>query len=156
MSEQHDAVRRLAEFAAVHRIRGRSFHRSSLLDPFAQLLESLERWPNPEDRDYLRGMLKTEISTRIERISSYGVSTERRQAIYQYVDLFFDEVLKGEHYDRAQSLLDRARLLRGAYLLFLRNALPTGQRKAADEELDEPPDEDEVPASESSLVVERG
>jgi CRISPR-associated protein Csc3 len=153
MSEQHDAVRRLAEFAAAHRIWGRSFHRSSLLDPFAQILEWLERWPNPDDRDYLRGMLKTEISTRIERISPYGVRAERRQAIYQYVDLFFDEVLKGEHYDRAQSLLDRARLLKGAYLLFLRNALPAAQRKAADDESDELPDEDGVIASPSSLIV---
>ena len=153
MSEQHDAVRRLAEFAAAHRIWGRSFKRSSLLDPFAQILEWLERWPDAKDRDYLRGMLKTEISTRIERISQFGVSTERRHAIYQYVDLFFDEVLKGEHFDRAQSLLDRARLLKGAYLLFLRNALPTGQRKAADEESDELPDEDEVVVNRSARAI---
>lgn len=135
--EEHRALQELARFAATHHIWGRSFKRSSLIDPFAQMLEGLERWPNPEDRDYLRGMLKTEISTRIERISPFGVGAERRQAIYRYVDIFFDEVLKREHHNRAPSLLDRARLLKGAYLMFLREALPQGQQKAADSESDE-------------------
>ncbi len=136
-TEQHHAVRELARFAAANRIWGRSFKRTSLLDPFTQLLEGLERWPAPADRDYLRGMLKTEISTRIERISPYGVSRERRQAIYQYVDIFFDVALKREHHDNAQRLLDRARLLNGAYLIFLREALPQRQRDAADSDAEE-------------------
>lgn len=135
--EQHQALIKLARFAAANHIWGRSFKRTSLIDPFTQILEALERWPNPEDREYLRGMLKTEISTRIERISPYGIGAERRQAIYQYVDIFFEEVLKREHHDRAQSLLDRARLLKGAYLIFLREALPPRQQKAADENADE-------------------
>lgn len=135
--EEHHALQELARFAAANHIWGRSFKRSSLIDPFAQLLEGLERWPSREDRNYLRGMLKTEISTRIERISPFGVSAERRQAIYGYVDLFFDEVLMREHHNRAENLLDRARLLKGAYLMFLRAALPAGQQKAADAESDE-------------------
>jgi|GEM_PF-1265988 CRISPR-associated protein Csc3 len=142
--EQHEAVKRLAEFAAANYIWGRSSKRTSLLDPFARILEQLERFPDPRDRDLLRASLKSDISRHIELASRYGVSAERKQAIYQYVDLFFDEVLQREHHDRVQNLLDRSRLLKGAYLLFLRDALPQSLRKAADSESDEPGDEDEA------------
>lgn len=132
MSEAHLVVRDLAALAARSHIRGRSWARSAILDPFTQMMEGLERWPDPKDRDLLRAMLKAEIATRLERISSFGIGAERRQAVERYVDLFFDGLLRREHYDKAPGLLERARLLKGAYLIFFREALPQRQRDAAD------------------------
>jgi hypothetical protein len=49
--------------------------------------------------------------------------------VSHYVDLFFDEVLKKAHHNNVNRLLGRERLIRSAYLFYLREALP---RKAAE------------------------
>lgn len=130
---EHAALQELAAFAARNHIQGRSFKRNSILDPFARMLEGLEKWPKLEDRSYLRAMLKDDIGAHIERASPHGIRAERRQAIYEYVDRFFERLLAQEHHDTAQHLLERARLLKGAYLIFFREALPPRQRQATDE-----------------------
>lgn len=135
-------LRELATLAAKEHIRGRSFKRSAILTPFTQMLEALERWPKPEDRGYLRAMLKNEVSAHIERAASpYKLSPQRKQAVYTYVDRFFDLLLDQEHHGNPQHLLDRARLLRGAYLIFFREAVPPRQQAAIDTEEETPPEE---------------
>jgi CRISPR-associated protein Csc3 len=129
-----DELRNLATLAATEHILGRSFKRSSILTPFVQMIEALERWPKPEDRGYLRAMLKDEVSTHIERASPYHLSAKRRQAIYLFVDQFFDHILNQEHHGNAQYLLERARLLKGAYLIFFREALSGREQEAVDEQ----------------------
>ena len=144
MAEMHAALRDLAHFAAKSYICGRSLKRNSILDPFARIIEGLERYPDKEDRDYLCAMLKEDVSEHIRRASPFGLGTKRRQAIYAYVDRFFVELLDKEHRGNPAVLLDRERLLKPAYLIFFREALPPKQRQAMDSdeegELDEDPE----------------
>lgn len=132
-TSEMSALRELARLAATKHIQGRSFKRNSLLDPFARMLENLEHWPDAKDREYVRAMLKDEVSVHIERASLHGLSRERREAIHVYVDCFFDRLLDGEHHGIAQRLLERERLLKGAYLIFFREAMPASQRIVADD-----------------------
>lgn len=136
-------LRELATLAARERIQGRSFKRSAILTPFSQMLEALERWPKPEDRGYLRAMLKDEVSAHIERAipPPYNLTPQRKQVIYTYVDCFFDVLLDQEHHGNPQHLLDRARLLKGAYLIFFREAVPPRQQAAIDTGEEAPPEE---------------
>jgi hypothetical protein len=136
-------LRELATLAAREHVQGRSFKRSAILTPFTQMIEALERWPKPEDRGYLRAMLKNEVSAHIERAlpPPYKLTPRRTQAIYTYVDRFFDVLLNQEHHGNAQHLLERARLLKGAYLIFFREAVPPRQQAAIDSAEDTPPEE---------------
>lgn len=143
MAEMHTALRDLAHFAATKYIRGRSYKRNSILDPFARMIEGLERYPDKVDRDYLSAMLKEEVSEHIRRASPFGLGPERCQAIYTYVDQFFTELLDKEHNGNPAALLDRERLLKPAYLIFFRAALPPKQQQAVDNEEEGDPDEDQ-------------
>ena len=115
-------LRHLAAHAAQNRIRGRSYKRNSLLKPLDLILEELERCPdpdNPNEKDFARDSSKGFIYDHVKRISR-GV---REDAIYQYVDIFFKEVLDGAHQRSIKKVLQRERSLRSAYLVYMREEL---------------------------------
>lgn len=115
-------LKQLAEHAARNRIRGRSYKRNSLLKPLDIILAELERCPDPtnsNERDFARDSSKGLIYDHVKRVSK-GVYEE---AIYRYVDLFFEGVLKEVHHGSIPKLLQRERSLRSAYLVYMREAL---------------------------------
>ena len=111
-----------AIYAAQHRIRGRSYKRNSLLKPLDFILDELERCPDPTNKNeiaFARTSSKGLIAEHVRRIAS----RVREQAIYDYVDLFFDGVLQGAHHGNVNMLLQRERSLRSAYLVYMRQEL---------------------------------
>lgn len=117
-----DALQDLATFAASHRIRGRSYKRNSMLKPLDIILNELDRCPNPKDPaeiKLVRTGSKGLIYEHVQRVAK-GV---REDAVYHYVDLFFDQVLEEAHHNNANKLLQRERLIRSAYLVYMRQAL---------------------------------
>ncbi len=116
------SLQNLAVYAASHRIRGRSYKRNSMLKPLDIILNALDRCPNIKDIDEIelvKAGSKGLILEHIRRVSK-GV---REDAVYAYVDLFFDQVLEGKAGDKANKLLQRERLIRSAYLVYMREAL---------------------------------
>ena len=63
--------------------------------------------------------------------SEYKLGRTKQEKISHYVDLFFDDVLKQAHHNDANRLLSRERLIRSAYLFYLREALPQKTAKNA-------------------------
>ncbi len=117
-----DALQELATFAASHRIRGRSYKRNSMLKPLDIILNELDRCPNPKDPAEIRLVQtgsKGLIYEHVQRVAK-GV---REDAVYHYVDLFFEQVLEAAHHNNANKLLQRERLIRSAYLVYMRQAL---------------------------------
>lgn len=115
-------LRHLAVHAAQNRIRGRSYKRNSLLKPLDIILEELERCPdpdNPNEKDFARDSSKGFIYDYMKRISR-GIHED---AIYQYVDIFFNEVLDEAHQKSMKKVLQRERSLRSAYLVYMREEL---------------------------------
>jgi hypothetical protein len=115
-------LQHVAQFAAQKRIRGRSYKRSSLLKPLDFILAELERCPDPDDPneiEFARTSSKGLILDHVKRIAR-GVHEED---IYQYVNVFFDEVLHDAHHGNVNQLLQRERSLRSAYLVYTREAL---------------------------------
>ena len=106
-----DALQELATFAASHRIRGRSYKRNSMLKPLDIILNELDRCPNPKDPAEIR-LVRTGskglIYEHVQRVAK-GV---REDAVYHYVDLFFDQVLEEAHHYNANKLLQREHLIR--------------------------------------------
>lgn len=128
-------LKHLAEHAASCRIRGRSYKRNSLLKPLDIILEELERCPDQRDeneKNFAKVSSKGLIYDHVKRIAK-GVHED---AIYEYVEIFFREVLNEAHGKSIQKLLQRERSLRSAYLVYMREALATlfvSQGKAKNE-----------------------
>lgn len=124
----------IAVYAAENRIRGNTLKRNSLLKPLDIILSELDRCPAPDNLNELaliRAGTKEMIFDHLERIAQpgYKVGRTKQEKVSRYVDLFFDEVLKKAHHNNVNRLLGRERLIRSAYLFYLREALP---RKAAE------------------------
>lgn len=140
-------LQQLAEFAADKRIRGRSYKRNSLLKPLDIILNELERSPDPTDENellFIRTSSKGLVYEHIKRIAP----KVPEKSIYDYIDLFFDEVLgdiktqSGAHHGNANKLLQRERSLRSAYLVFMRQAIAEffieqGKAKSAEDAMQE-------------------
>jgi CRISPR-associated protein Csc3 len=133
------ALENLAKYAAAHRIRGRSYKRNSMLKPLDIILDELDRCPNTKDEDELklvRDGSKGLILDHVKRVAK-GVHED---AVYEYVEMFFKYVLNEAHHKNANKLLQRERLIRSAYLVYMRQALAEifiarGKAKSADEAL---------------------
>ena len=112
----------IAKYAARYRIRGRSYKRNSLLKPLDFILDELEHCPDVTDANeiaFARASSKGFIFDHVKRIAR-GVHEEN---IYEYVDLFFDHVLKEAFHGDVNQLLQRERSVRSAYLVYMREAL---------------------------------
>ncbi len=117
-----EALQDLATYAASHRIRGKSYKRNSLLKPLDIILNELDRCPdtkNPDEMNLIKAGTKGLILAHIQRVTK-GVHED---TVYQYVEIFFEQVLKEAHHNNANRLLQRERLLRSAYLVYMREAL---------------------------------
>lgn len=108
------ALKEIAIYAARQAIRGRSFKRNSLLKPLDIILAELGRYP--KELDFARESSKGLIFDHLRRIRSWVSEA----AIYEYVDVFFEKVLKQALGNNVGKLLQRERSLRSAYLVFMR------------------------------------
>nr|BBH92931.1 hypothetical protein KTA_11300 [Thermogemmatispora argillosa] len=111
------ALKDVAVYAARQAIRGRSFKRNSLLKPLDIILAELGRYP--KELEFARESSKGLIFDHLQRIRGWV----REAAIYEYVDLFFEQVLKQALGGHVGKLLQRERSLRSAYLVYLRQEL---------------------------------
>lgn len=122
-------LKAVATYAAQNHIQGTSLKRNSLLKPLDIILEELDRCPAPDDPNELeliRAGTKELIFDHMERIAGaeYKPGRTKREKVNHYVDLFFDEVLGKAHHHGVNRLLSRERLIRSAYLFYVREALP--------------------------------
>lgn len=120
-------LQELAVFAAQNSIKGTSFKRNSLLKPLDIILQELDRCPNPDDKKELaliRAATKELIFDHLERIAKdeYKPGQTKQSKVNQYVDLFFDGVLEKAHHGKVNRLLSREKLIRAAYLFWVRQA----------------------------------
>ncbi len=125
----------LASYAAQNNIRGTSFKRNSLLKPLDIIMQELDHCAAPDDMNELeliRAGTKEFIFDHLERIAKtdYKPGRTKREKVNHYVDLFFDEVLFKAHHGKVNKLLGRERLLRSAYLFYVREALPQSAKVA--------------------------
>jgi hypothetical protein len=129
-------LKTVATYAAQNSIRGTSFKRNSLLKPLDIILQELDRCPAPDNLNELelvRAGTKELIFDHLDRIAKteYKPGKTKREKVNNYVDLFFDGVLNKAHHGKVNRLLNRERLIRSAYLFYLRDALPKGTSELA-------------------------
>ena len=135
-----EPLQQMAALAVNAHLKGRSFKRNSLLKPLDIILENLEREPKEDVRDLVRRASERQIFDHIDAITpaKYKPGLAKREQkmdqIRAYVDLFFDGVLAQAHRGDVNRLLQRNKLIRSAYLIYYRDALPESAREQADTE----------------------
>ena len=122
-------LKELATYAAQNAIRGTSYKRNSLLKPLDIIMQELDLCPapdNPNELELIRAGTKELIFDHLDRIAKteYKPGRTKRDKVNHYVDIFFDEVLFKAHHGKVNKLLNRERLIRSAYLFYVREALP--------------------------------
>jgi hypothetical protein len=144
-------LKELATYAAENHIRGTSFKRNALLKPLDIIMQELDHCSNPDDMselELIRAGTKQLIFDHLERIAKtdYKPGRTKRDKVNHYVDLFIDEVLFRAHHGKVNKLLGRERLIRSAYLFYVREALPQSVKVAVgnadinDEEIEDQTD----------------
>jgi len=129
-------LKELATYAAQNNIRGTSFKRNALLKPLDIIMQELDHCSAPDDMnefELIRAGTNEFIFDHLERIAKtdFKPGRTKRDKVNHYVDLFFDEVLSKAHHGKVNKLLSRERLIRSAYLFYVREALPQPVKVAA-------------------------
>src|SRR5713226_9613399 len=129
-------LKELATYAAQNNIRGTSFKRNALLKPLDIIMQELDHCSAPDDMnefELIRAGTNEFIFDHLERIAKtdFKPGRTKRDKVNHYVDLFFDEVLSKAHHGKVNKLLSRERLIRSAYLCYVREALPQPVKVAA-------------------------
>ncbi len=128
------ALREMARLAAENHIMGGSFKRNSLLKPLDIILDNLEREPKEDMRDVVLNGSAEQIFEHIRRIakSEFKPGKAKQDFIKDYVNIFFDGVLREGNGNDVNRLLQREKILRSAYLIYFREALPQKEKHQAD------------------------
>jgi CRISPR-associated protein Csc3 len=134
-----EALKQMAAVAVEGHLRGSSWKRNSLLKPLDIILDNLESEPKEEFRDLVRRASERNIFDHIDSIADpqYKPGKRKQDQIRAYVDIFFDDILVTLYKKDVNRLLRHNRMLRSAYLIYYRDALPEKIKEHADTEQSE-------------------
>ena len=135
MAKLSEELRRLAEIAWQNGLRGRSLEKSSLLFPLDEVFRKLERPGGAADRETLMAAAAMDIFDHLRRIADerYRPGRKKWEATKAFVDAFFTGVLDGVYDGNMRKLLADEKLLRSAFLFYVRERIP---RKEVPEEVE--------------------
>jgi CRISPR-associated protein Csc3 len=114
-------LKEAAVLAAENHIRGRSFERTSLTDPFRFFLDGVREQKPHQDLEFLFARLIQGYHTRLDRLSEHGVGKTKREQLKSYFAVLrtlYEQVYQG----RPERLLDDEKALIDAYLFFWNEA----------------------------------
>jgi hypothetical protein len=120
MAQLSKYLEALAALAWQHKIKGRSWERSSVLFPVDEVFDKLSRLSGPADRETLMAASVQDIFDHLERIADdkYKPGRTKYQAIEEFVRQWYAGVLDQVYGGNVQRLLGDAKLLRSAYLFY--------------------------------------
>ena len=133
MAQLSTQLQRLAEIAWKSGLRGRSLEKSSLLYAVGEVFAKLNRAGGHVDRDALKAAANQDIFDHLFRIADdrYKPGKKKREAIKQFVDIWFDDVVEGVYGGNLRKLLADENLIRSAFLFYVREQIP--HKKVADD-----------------------
>jgi CRISPR-associated protein Csc3 len=132
MGTLSDVLGRLARIAWKGGLRGRSLRKNSLMAPLDEVLSKLNQRSEGADLDALRAASTEDIFEHLERIADerYRPGKKKWASTVDFVNCFFDEVLAGIYHGKLRDLLADEKLIRSAYMFYIREEIP---RKSKDE-----------------------
>ncbi len=135
MTKLSKELQRLAGITWQNGLRGRSLEKSSLLFPLDEMFQKLGYPGGAADREALMAAATMDIFDHLHRIADerYKPGRKKWEATKSFVDAFFDGVLDGVYAGNVRKLLADEKLLRSAFLFYVREQIP---RKEVPEEIE--------------------
>ncbi|MBD3216603.1 MAG: type I-D CRISPR-associated protein Cas10d/Csc3 [Candidatus Lokiarchaeota archaeon] len=132
MAQLSEKLQHVAEIARSNHIWGRSFKKSSLLFPVAEVFDKLKQAGRAADRETLRAATVSDIFDHLYRIAEeqYKPGKTKREAIKDFVAGWYDGVLAEVYSGDLRRLLSDEKLIRSAYLFYFNEA---GQDRPGEE-----------------------
>ena len=120
MMQLSNQLQQLAEIAWKDGLRGRSLQRSSLLYPVNEIFAKLSQSGGHVDRQALRAAAVQDIFDHLYRIADdrFKPGKKKWEAIKQFVDIWFDDVLEGTYGGSMRKLLTDEKLKTGDQVLW--------------------------------------
>ena len=136
MSQLSMQLERLAEIAWKSGLRGRSLERSALLYPLGEVFTKLNQSGGHVDRAALKAATVQDIFDHLYRIADdrYKPGRTKWEAVKQFVDVWFNDVLDGIYGGNMRKLLADEKLIRSAFLFYVREQIPSKRDHAAEEQ----------------------
>jgi CRISPR-associated protein Csc3 len=133
MAELSDELENLAEIAWSGGVRGRSLRKNSLVMPLDEVFTKLNIRSEETDVELLRAAAIEDIFAHLKRIADkrYPAGQKKWDAVTDFVNGFFDDIYQGVYKGNLRKLLADEKLLRSAYLFYVREQIPS---KKSDEE----------------------
>ena len=135
MAQLSAQLQRLAHIAWQNGLRGRSLEKSALLYPVSEVFGKLSHSSGHLDRESLKAAAVQDIFDHLYRIADdrYKPGKKKWQATKQFVDIWFDDVLDGVYGGSLRKLLADEKLIRSAFLFYVREQIPRKQDGGAEE-----------------------
>jgi CRISPR-associated protein Csc3 len=114
-------LKEAAQIAAAANLKGSSFKRTSLAEPFTAFTAAVRSQKNYMDLEFMFGVLAQKYHNRLDRIREYRVGATKYEQIKHFYDILrklYEEVYQG----RPEKLLSDQRNLEAAYLFFWQEA----------------------------------
>jgi CRISPR-associated protein Csc3 len=136
MSELSEHLKELAHIAWSNGLRGRTLAKNSLMTPLDEVFKKLNHRSEAADLETLRAAAADDIFEYLTRVteSQYRPGQNKWEACKSFVDTFFDDVYQGVYRGKRQKLLADEKLLRSAFLFYIREEIPRREAEAKAEE----------------------
>lgn len=130
MKNLSEELKKLAELAWENRLIGKSLERSSLLFTFNEVMQKLAQAGGVLDVEVLKAATTEDIFAHLSRIADepYKPGRTKMDACTIFVAGWFDTILGGVYNGNARKMLADEKLLRSAFLFYLRNQIPRKEK----------------------------
>jgi CRISPR-associated protein Csc3 len=135
MAKLSDVLQKLAEVAWKGGLRGSSLRKNSLMTPLDEVFRKLSSHSEGADIEALRAAAVEDIFEHLERIADqrYRPGKRKWEATEAFVNGFFEDVYEDVYGGKLRKLLVDEKLIRSAYLFYIREQIP-GKKVDEDDE----------------------
>ncbi|WP_009632562.1 hypothetical protein [Synechocystis sp. PCC 7509] len=125
-------LREASQIAATASLRGSSFKRTSLSEPFTAFTAAVRSQKSHMDLDLLFAALVQQYHTRLDRIREHGVGSTKYEQVKQYYQVLRN-LYEDVYNSRPEKLLNDKDTLEAAYLFFFQEAQQQLKKKSEDD-----------------------
>ena len=131
-SETMEQLKELAAIAWEGKLKGESLKKNALMMPFDMAFEKLLHKSDLIDLETLQAALIEDIFAYLDRIAKneYRPGITKREKVKRFVDVFFSGLLQGVYHDNINKLLADEKILKSAFLFYIREQIPTKKGEA--------------------------
>ena len=127
-----EQLKTLAALAWEGKLKGESLKKNALMMPFDMAFEKLQHKSEVIDLETVQAALAEDIFAYLDRIAKEGYKPggTKREKVKAFVEVFFSALLQGVYHNNVNKLLADEKILKSAFLFYIREQIPTKKGEA--------------------------